>query len=334
VGMRYSDVYHRTDMKQPNLNLGDHVVLVTGAAGFLGSHVVRSLSADGVEAVHPVTRRDCDLRRPEDVKSLFDRIEPTVVIHLAAAQGGVAWQKANQATAFLDNSRMMESLVMASVESGVKRFLFTASSICYPADASIPYMEESLWDGPPEPAHMGYARAKRAGIALLQAAHDQYGLSSGVVMPANMYGPGARFEPDRSNVVAATLRKCIEARDRGDASITCWGSGDAIREFLFVEDAARGILRATACLEQPHPLNLGTGLETPIRDLVESACRVTGFTGDVVWDTNRPEGAPRVCMDIARMRHHLEWLPETSLEEGLRRTLAWWEPIHQTTIRS
>lgn len=320
-------------MEQFPLNLKDHVVLVTGAGGFLGSHVVNALSSHGVDAIHPITRDDCDLRQADDVKSLFERIQPTVVIHLAAAQGGVQWQKANQATAFLDNSRMMESLVMASLDLDVKRFLYTASSICYPAGASIPFHEDDLWDGPPEPAHLGYAHAKRAGIALLQAAHEQHQLSCGVVMPANMYGPGARFDPERSNVVAATLRKCMEARDRGDASITCWGTGHAIREFLFVEDAAQAILRATACLDVPRPLNLGTGIETTIRELVEAACLVTGFNGNIDWDTNRPEGAPRVCMDISRMRDVLDWMPETSLEEGLQQTLAWWEPAYRASIR-
>ena len=149
-----------------------------------------------------------------------------------------------------------------------------------------------------------------------------------------MYGPGARFDPERSNVVAATLRRCIEARDRGDASITCWGTGNAIREFLFVEDAAQAVLRATARLDEPLPLNLGTGVETTIRELVEAACRVTGFSGDIEWDTDRPEGAPRVCMDISRMRNVLDWTPGTSLEEGLRRTLAWWEPTYRASIRS
>ncbi len=321
-------------MQSSNLNLEDEIVLVTGAGGFLGSHVVQALKSSGVRAIHPVERRDGDLREPQDVRSLFERIKPTVVIHLAAAQGGVAWQKANQATAFLDNSRMMETLVMASLKAGLKRFLYTASSICYPAAASIPYKEETLWDGPPEPSHLGYAHAKRAGIALLQSAHEQHGLPCGVVMPANMYGPGARFDPDRSNVVAATLRKCIEARDRGDETITCWGSGEAIREFLFVEDAAQGILRAASCLDEPSPLNLGTGQETTIGSLVETACLVSGFNGDVVWDTTRPEGAPRVCMDISRMRNQLAWCPSTTLESGLRKTLSWWEPIHKGTLKS
>ena len=316
------------------MNLEDHVVLVTGAGGFLGSHVVKALSSHGVDVIHPITRDDCDLRQSDEVKSLFERVRPSIVIHLAAAQGGLHWQKANQATAFLDNSRMMESLVMASLDSDVKRFLYTASSICYPANATIPFQEDHLWNGPPEPAHLGYAQAKRAGIALLQAAYDQYELSCGVVMPANMYGPGARFDPDRSNVVAATIRKCIEARDRGDASITCWGTGNAIREFLYVEDAAQGILRATTCLNDPRPVNLGTGLETRIRELVEATCRVTGFNGEIIWDTDSPEGAPRVCMDIGRMRDVLDWMPETSLEEGLRRTLDWWEPRHRASIQS
>lgn len=321
-------------MERCTLNLDDQVVLVTGAGGFLGSHVVEALSSNGVGAIHPVCRDDCDLREWTDVKSLFENIQPTVVIHLAAAQGGLAWQKANQATAFLDNSRMMESLVVASLDAGVERFLYTASSICYPAGASIPYREDALWDGPPEPSHLGYAQAKRAGIALLQSAHEQHGLPCGVVMPANMYGPGARFDAERSNVVAAVLRKCLEARDRDAASITCWGTGNAIREFLFVEDAARGILRATVSLNDPRPMNLGTGLETTIRELVDAACRVTGFDGAIEWDTDRPEGAPRVCMDIERMKRVLAWTPRTTLEEGLQRTLDWWEPLYRSSIQS
>lgn len=307
------------------LNLKDYRVLVTGGAGFLGSHVLDALRAHSVSQVVSPARSECDLRNLSAVQALFDRVRPQVVLHLAAAQGGVAWQKANQATAYLDNARMMESIVTASLASGVERLLFTASSICYPRGAAIPYREDTLWDGPPEPAHWGYAQAKRGGIALLQAVHDQHGLSAGVVMPANMYGPRARFDPERSNVVAATIRRCLEARDRGDDSITCWGSGTPIREFLYVEDAAEGIIRAAEQCGEPFPMNLGTGAETTIAELVETVAAAVGFKGTVHWDRDRPEGAPRVCMAVDRMQQLLDWTPPTSLSEGLRRTISWWE---------
>ncbi|MCH2151871.1 MAG: NAD-dependent epimerase/dehydratase family protein [Phycisphaerales bacterium] len=308
-----------------NSNLIDRRVLVTGAGGFLGSHVVDLLQQQGVKKVHGVMRSQCDLRDTSAVQELFEAFDPEVVIHIAAAQGGVAWQQANQCTAFLDNAAMMEALVATSIETNVSRFVFTASSICYPAKANIPYQEAALWDGPPEPAHWGYAHAKRGGIALLQSAHQQHGLGASVVMPANMYGPRARFEPDRSNVVAATIRRCVEARDQGQDSITCWGSGQAIREFLYVMDAAEGVIRAACRLEEPQPVNLGTGVETTISQLVESVAEVVGFKGQILWDTDRPEGAPRVCMDITQLQEQLDWSPPTSLIEGLRATVDWFE---------
>ena len=308
-----------------SLNLVDRRVLVTGVGGFLASHVMDRLRQQGVRELLGVTRSTCDLRDASAVQVLFEEFQPEVVIHVAAAQGGVAWQQANQSTAFLDNACMMEALVAASIQQGVGQFVFTASSICYPADAAVPYREETLWDGPPEPAHWGYAHAKRGGIALLQAAHQQHGLGASIVMPANMYGPRARFEPDRSNVVAATIRRCLEARDQGKDTITCWGSGRAIREFLYVVDAADGLIRAATGLHEPLPVNLGTGVQTTIAQLVETVAEVVGFKGGIEWDTDRPEGAARVCMDITRMQDQLNWTPPTSLIEGLRSTVDWFE---------
>ena len=308
-----------------DLDLKGCRVLVTGGGGFLGSHVVDALKVRSVSRIQSPSRSECDLRDAAAVEALFDRERPQVVLHLAAAQGGVAWQKANQATAYLDNARMMEAIVTASLSCGVERFLYTASSICYPRGAAIPFREDTLWDGPPEPAHWGYAQAKRGGIALLQAAHEQHGLSATVVMPANMYGPRARFDPERSNVVAATIRRCMEARDRGDDSITCWGSGTPVREFLYVEDAAEGIIRAAERCQEPSPVNLGTGVETTIAELVDAVAKAVGFTGGIRWDRDRPDGALRVCMAVDRMRDLLGWIPPTSLEEGLGRTTSWWE---------
>lgn len=312
-------------MAEAMFDLEQGRILVTGASGFLGSHVIDALHQRGIEDVHALTRADCDLRDPGSVRSVFDRARPRAVLHLAAAQGGVAWQKANQATAYLDNARMMESLVSASIDAQVEQFLFTASSICYPRGAEVPFQENTLWNGPPEPAHWGYAQAKRGGIALLQAAHEQHGLNSAVILPANMYGPRARFDPDRSNVVAATIRRCIEARDHGDDAMTCWGSGTPVREFLYVEDAAEGVLRAARRLRDPAPVNLGTGVETTIADLVSAVAKAVGYSGEINWDSDRPDGAPRVCMDIDRMREALDWAPQVPLEEGLDRTIAWWE---------
>ncbi len=313
-----------TDDIPPVLDLRNHKVLVTGAGGFLGRHVLVDLERAGVTTVVPVTRERCDLADARAVSELISSEQPEVIIHLAAAQGGVAWQKAHQATAYLDNARMMDNLVTAAIACRIRRFVFAASSICYPADATCPYREHDLWTGPPEPAHWGYAQAKRGGIALLRAAYEQHGLSSTVVMPANLYGPGARFDPERSNVVAATIRRCVEARDRTSPAISCWGTGTPSREFLFVADAAEGIRRAAEHRGRPDPINLGTGRETTIAELVEIVAECVGFDGDITWDHERPDGAARVCMDCESWRRDMGWMPGTALRDGIAETVAWW----------
>jgi GDP-L-fucose synthase len=300
-------------------------VVVTGGAGFLGRFVVDRLKTfSGVEVVVPRSK-EYDLVREENVKRLLVDHRPDVVIHLAAVVGGIGHNQKNPGRFFYDNLMMGTQLIEQSRQHRVKKFVAIGTVCAYPKYTPTPFKEDDIWNGYPEETNAPYGLAKKMMLVQSQAYREQYGFNSIFLLPANLYGPGDNFDLETSHVIPALIRKCIEARDRGDSFIEAWGSGNASREFLYVEDCAEGIVRATALYDEPLPVNLGNGNEVVIRDLVQSIVRLTGFRGDVRWRSDRPDGQPKRQLDTSRAYEKFGFRARTGLEEGLKRTIDWYE---------
>jgi len=300
-------------------------VVVTGGGGFLGSHVVEVLRRRGCESIAVPRRADADLRDREAIRRLFDATRPTLVIHLAATVGGIGANSAEPGRFFYDNAVMGIEIVEAARRHGVAKLVMVGTACSYPRDAAVPVREDALWDGYPEPTNAPYGVAKRALVVQCQAYRRQYGLNAIVVVPTNLYGPRDHFDPETSHVIPALIRKCVEARDHGDREIVCWGTGNASRDFLYVEDAALGLVLAAERYDAPGPVNLGTGREITIRDLVATIARLTRFDGALRWDASRPDGQPRRSLDASRAMAAFGFRATTPFDEGLRRTIAWYE---------
>jgi GDP-L-fucose synthase len=320
--------------------------VVTGGAGFLGSFVCERLAARGVSAQRLVVprRRDYDLTREADVERLYAEARPDVVIHLAAEVGGIGANQANPGRYFHANLAMGLHLIEHGRRSGIRKFVQIGTICAYPNDTPVPFREDDLWSGYPEETNAPYGIAKKALLVMCQAYRQQYGLNAIYLLPVNLYGPRDNFDLETSHVIPALIRKCLEAQrgpvarplpndsptagggcPAGDAaSIVCWGDGSPTREFLYVEDAAEGIVRATERYGDPDPVNLGTGREIAIRDLAQLIARLTGFTGRIEWDTTKPNGQPRRCLDVTRARERFGFVARTDFEEGLRRTIDWY----------
>lgn len=299
-------------------------VLLTGGAGFLGTAVARVLERRGVESVYVPRKREFDLTKAGDVERLFGEVRPEVVIHLAAEVGGIGANQSNPGRYFYANLMMGINLIEQSRVSGVNRFIQIGTICAYPKYATVPFKESDLWSGYPEETNAPYGVAKRALGVMLEAYHRQYGLQSAYVLPVNLFGPGDNFDLGTSHVIPALIRKCVEAKQSGSATLPCWGSGEATREFLFVDDAAEAIVRAAERINEPGPINLGTGREISIRELGRMIASICGFEGELIWDHSRPDGQPRRCVDWGRARKLLGWQPSVDLEEGLRRTVSWY----------
>jgi nucleoside-diphosphate-sugar epimerase len=301
-------------------------VMVTGGAGFLGSHLVDELRerSDDVEVFVPRSE-EYDLRRESAVRRAFADSGADVLVHLAATVEGVGGLEARPGEQFYDNAMMGIRLLEGARRAGVDAATVAGTALSYPAGASVPYHESDLFDGYPDETGAPYGVAKRALVAQARAYRRQWGFDSSHAVLTNLYGPRDDFDPETAGVVPANIRKCIRARDRGEPSITAWGSGAPTRDFLYVRDAARGILDVTAAEECGLPVNLGSGTETSIRDLLEGIAAETGFEGAVEWDTAKPEGQDRQRVDISRAADRFGWQPETNLAAGLRRTVEWYE---------
>lgn len=301
-------------------------IVVTGGAGFLGRAVCRLLRGRGVadERLCVPRRSDFDLTVEADVERLYDVARPDVVIHLAAEVGGIGANMAQPGRFFYANMAMGLHLVEHARRRGLEKFVHTGTVCAYPKYSPIPFREDDIWNGYPEETNAPYGVAKKAIFVMLDGYHRQYGLDSAVVVPVNLYGPGDNFDPGSSHVIPALIRKCEEARLTGAAEVVCWGTGSATREFLYVEDAAEGIVRAAEKMQEPLPINLGGGVEIPIRELVTKIAAACGFTGRVVWDTSKPDGQPRRALDITRARTLLGWEPRQGFDTGLAATVAWW----------
>lgn len=306
-------------------------VLVTGGAGFLGSLIVEKLRERGARNILIPRSRDYDLRQLEAIRRVLRDARPDIIIHAAGVVGGIAANQARPAEFFYDNLTMGVQLLHEAWRFGVGKFLAIGTVCAYPKYAPVPFKEEDLWNGYPEETNAPYGLAKKMLLVQSQAYRQQYGFNSIFLLPVNLYGPGDNFDLETSHVIPALIRKCVEAKERGEYHITVWGDGSPTREFLYVEDAAEGILLAAERYNASDPVNLGSGKEISIKDLVHLIARLTGFPGEIVWDTTKPNGQPRRCLDTSRAEHLFGFRARVSLEEGLRRTVAWYLAARKAT---
>jgi GDP-L-fucose synthase len=310
-------------------------VVVTGGAGFLGSFVVERLRKTNWcgEAFAPRSR-EYDLREKEAVVRLYTDVRPHLIIHLAGVVGGIGANRENPARFFYDNLLMGTQLMHQAYLHGVEKFVAIGTICAYPKFAPVPFREDLLWDGYPEETNAPYGLAKKMLLVQAQAYRQQYGFNAIYLLPVNLYGPGDNFDPDRSHVIPALIKKCLDAIEQDRQEIVVWGDGSPTREFLFVEDCAEGIVLATERYNKPDPVNLGAGTEISIKDLVELIARLTGFHGRITWDTSKPNGQPRRCLDTSRAEREFGFRATSGFEEGLRRTIAWYRaqrPVDKTT---
>lgn len=302
-------------------------ICVTGGAGFLGHFVLEKLRERGVkdENIFVPRRKDYNLTLEADVARLYEDARPQIMIHLAAEVGGIGANRDHPGRFFFANMAMGMHLIEHGRINGIDKFVQTGTVCAYPKFTPVPFKEDDLWNGYPEETNAPYGVAKKALFVMLDGYKREYGLDSSVVVPVNLYGPHDNFDPHSSHVIPALIRKCIEARDNGDKSITCWGTGSASREFLYVEDAADGIVTATEKLDTPDPINLGTNMEIKIKDLVELIARLCRFEGNIEWDATKPDGQPRRCLDTSKAKQVMGWEAQVGFEEGLKLTIAWFE---------
>ncbi len=299
-------------------------VVVTGGAGFLGSFVVEGLRARGCGEVFVPRSRDYDLREREAILRLYEEARPDLVIHLAGVVGGIEANRAHPGRFFYDNLIMGIQLMEYARRFGVPKFVAVGTICAYPKFTPVPFKEEDLWNGYPEETNAPYGLAKKMLLVQAQAYRQEYGYRAIYLLPVNLYGPRDNFDLETSHVIPALIRKCVEAGQRGEREVVVWGDGSPTREFLYVEDAAEGILLAAERYDDPEPVNLGSGVEVSIQELVEKIRDLTGFEGQIRWDTTKPNGQPRRCLDVTRARERFEFSARTSLDEGLRRTIQWY----------
>ena len=299
-------------------------VLVTGGAGFLGSSLVRTLKEHGLaeENIRAPRSRDLDLRRWENCVTAVENVD--LVIHLAAKVGGIGYNMANPGSLFYDNAIMGIQLMEAARQADIEKFVAVGTICAYPKFTPVPFREEELWNGYPEETNAPYGLAKKMLLVQAQAYRQQYGFNAIYLLPVNLYGPGDNFDPVSSHVIPALIKKFVEAVESGAESVEVWGTGAASREFLYVDDAAEGIALAAERYDKPDPVNLGAGFEITIRDLATLIADLTGFTGEIVWDTTRPDGQPRRCLAVSRAEQEFGFRAKVDFREGLERTIAWY----------
>jgi len=299
-------------------------VMVTGGAGFLGSFVVEKLHERGCSTVVVPRRAEHDLRDRDVIRRLLTSARPDMVIHLAATCGGIGANVQNPGSFFYDNAIMGIEVMEQSRQLGVERFIAVGTVCAYPKLPPTPFREENFWDGYPEETNAPYGLAKKMLLVQAQAYRAEYGFDAIYLIPVNLYGPGDHFDLERSHVIPAVIAKCERARQEGTKELVLWGTGTPTREFLYVEDCAEGILLAAERYHSPEPVNLGSGVEISIKDLATLIQRLTGFEGNIVWDTSRPDGQPRRLLDVSRAQREFGFRATVSLEEGLERTIAWY----------
>ncbi|NJR37686.1 MAG: GDP-L-fucose synthase [Leptolyngbyaceae cyanobacterium CSU_1_4] len=311
-------------MTSTPLELNNQRILVTGGAGFLGRQVIDQLCQAGADRCKITVPRshDCDLRQMDACQRAVDQQD--VVIHLAAHVGGIGLNREKPAELFYDNLMMGTQLIHAAYEAGVKKFTCVGTICAYPKFTPVPFKEDDIWNGYPEETNAPYGIAKKALLVQLQAYRQQYGFDGIYLLPVNLYGPEDNFDPRSSHVIPALIRKVYEAQQRGDRQIPVWGDGSPTREFLYSTDAARGIVMGTQLYSDGEPVNLGTGSEITIKDLITLICHLMDYQGEIVWETHQPNGQPRRCLDTDRAKQAFGFTAEVGFEAGLRNTIAWY----------
>lgn len=307
-------------------------VVVTGGAGFLGRFVVAALQAHGATEVFVPRSRDYDLRDREAIRRLLVDARPDMVIHLAAVVGGIGANRENPGRFFYENAIMGIELIEQARLAGVAKFVTVGTVCSYPKFAPVPFREDDIWDGYPEETNAPYGLAKKMLLVQGQAYRQQYGFNVIHLVPVNLFGPFDNFDPESSHVIPALIRKCLEARDAAAPEVELWGTGSASREFLYVEDAAEGIVLGAECYNGADPVNLGVGHEMTIRDLAQAIGAAIGFTGRFAWDPTKPDGQPRRALDTSRARERFGFAASIPFEEGLRRTVAWYEDARRGAL--
>lgn len=300
-------------------------IMITGGSGFLGSHVVERFRKRGCTRLIVPRSRQYDLRNQAVALSLVRETRPDWIVHLAASVGGIEANRRRPGTFFYDNAAMGIHLMEAARLAGVEKFVVCGTICSYPKFGAIPLKEEELWAGYPEETNAPYGLAKKMLLVQAQAYRDQFGFNAVYLLPVNLFGPRDNFDPVTSHVIPALIRKCLEARKQGSGHIRAWGTGRATREFLYVEDAAEAIVLAAERYNGREPVNIGTGREIAIRELAELIARLTGFRGEIVWEPDKPDGQPRRCLDVSKAEALFGFTAKTALEEGLRRTIEWYE---------
>ena len=299
-------------------------ILITGGYGFLGSHVVEEFQAVGCKHLNVFHSSEYDLRVPTETARLFADTRPQVVVHLAATVGGIGANRLNPGTFFRDNLLMGVEVIEQARLHRVEKVVAFGTVCAYPKFTPVPFREENLWDGYPEETNAPYGLAKKMLLVQAQAYRQQYGLNSIYLLPVNLYGPRDSFDPEKSHVVPALIKKCFDAIESGADHVEVWGTGSASREFLYVEDCARAIALAAQHYDKPDPVNVGTGREISVRELVELICELSGFRGAIRWDPSKPDGQPRRCLDVSKAQREFGFRARTNFREGLQKTIQWY----------
>lgn len=307
------------------LDLSQKRICVTGGDGFLGKHLIKRLEHYGAKDVFVPLYPEYDFVKGEDVARMIDVAKPDIIIHLAAKVGGIGANREKPGEFFYDNLMMGIQLIHQAWQRGVEKFVAIGTICAYPKYTPIPFKEEDIWEGYPEETNAPYGLAKKMLLVQSQSYREQYGYNSIFLLPVNLYGPGDNFNPASSHVIPALIRKCLEAKERGDKQIVAWGDGSPTREFIYAEDAAEGISLATMRYNSSDPVNIGSSFEISIKDLTNTIARLCEFEGDIVWDTTKPNGQPRRKLDTTRAKERFGFEAKTSFEDGLKKTIAWYK---------
>jgi GDP-L-fucose synthase len=299
-------------------------ICVTGGAGFLGSYVIEKLKQRGCENILVPTIEEYDLTKLEDINRVYESMRPDVVIHLAAVVGGIGANREHPGKFFYENLMMGVQLIEQGRQRGIEKFVAIGTVCAYPKFTPVPFKEEDIWNGYPEETNAPYGLAKKMLLVQSQAYRAEYGFNSIFLLPVNLYGPGDNFNPSSSHVIPALIKKCVDAIDSGDDYIQCWGTGKASREFIYADDAAEGILLATERYNDSDAVNIGSGSEIIIKDLIEKIALLTGFKGEIRWDASKPDGQPRRCLDTSKAKKLFGFEAKTSFDEGLKATIEWY----------